>query len=124
MAVIERHHLAAWMPLAKVQQTANISAHPCKERLDRITNHDEVVVLGGQQLEERPLCRVQVLCLVGEDALIAQLQHAQGFGVFAEQAQWQAQHSNEVDRAMLSQALLVRLRQRPCRIVSAGHVVG
>ena len=82
------------------------------------------MVLGGQQFEERPLCRVQVLRLVGEDALIAQLQHAQSFGVFAEQAQWQAQHSNEVDRAMPSQALLIRLGQRPCRIVSAGHVVG
>ena len=44
--------------------------------------------------------------------------------MFAEQAQWQAEHSHEVDSAVPPHSLFERLGQRPGRIVSAGRVVG
>ena len=44
--------------------------------------------------------------------------------MFAEQAQWQAEHSHEVDSAVPPHSLFERLGQRPGRIVTAGPVVG
>src|ERR1700716_529880 len=44
--------------------------------------------------------------------------------MFAEQAQWQAEHSHEVDSAVPPHSLFERLGQRPGRIVTAGSVVG
>src|SRR5712691_1120144 len=44
--------------------------------------------------------------------------------MFTEQAQWQAEHSHEVDSAMPPHSLFERLGQRPGRIVTACSVVG
>ena len=121
-AVVHRQpdHLDAGEAGLHVDEEGRIGAVEPVDRLRRITDEEQVVAPGAEQVDEPVLERVQVLRLVDQHMAVAPAQGVGEVGGVLQLADRVGEHVVEVDDAPAALELLVR-GERRCAGLDAGR---